>query len=247
MSVVSHGHGRLIRQFLEDLAHLPSALRIQVIVTENIAETEDWLPEGHQRSRYKVIENDTPQGFGANHNQAFRQASGEYFCIANPDIRLEGDPFPALVRAASRVGAAIVTPAVVNPDGSVEDHVRRFPTLLNLLRRRLGGDDGAYRVMPGSPAAKVDWAAGMFLLSPSWFFAQLGGFDERFFMYCEDVDLSVRAWQSGGQVWVEPSAIVVHEAARATGRAFRPTVWHLRSMVAYFNKYGLAPPVDPAA
>lgn len=242
VSVVSHGHGPLVRQFLDDLRTLAGPSALEVIVTENIPEQDGWLPGGHARSDYKVIVNEAPRGFGANHNRAFLEASGDWFCVANPDIRLTADPFPALVATAARVGQGIVTPAVVNSSGAVEDHVRRFPTPLNLVHRRLGSDDGAYRVKPGASAAQVDWAAGMFLLMPAAFFDRLNGFDERFFMYCEDIDLSLRAWQAGGEVWVEPSAVVVHDAARATGRAFRHTKWHLHSMFSYFAKHGVTIP-----
>lgn len=238
-SVVSHGQQALVEQLLSDLLPLRKQHDIELIVTANIPEQRRWLQLGEPDVRTSLIENSRPLGFGANHNQAFAMSTGQYFCIVNPDIRMPTDPFPPLIERADAQGGTLVSPVVLGPEGAVEDHARAFPTFGRLIRRRLGLGDQALRSSASAAegAIAVDWLAGMFILLPRELFASLGGFDERFFMYCEDVDLSARAWSSGHSVEVCPTSRVIHYARRASGRNWRHTCWHLSSMARLWYKW----------
>ena len=95
ISIVSHGHAELLEPLLDDLQKHRST-EIEVILTLNVKESLPFDPASFAFS-IEVIQNTSPRGFAANHNSAFRAARGEYFCVLNPDIRLNADPFPALV------------------------------------------------------------------------------------------------------------------------------------------------------
>jgi N-acetylglucosaminyl-diphospho-decaprenol L-rhamnosyltransferase len=245
VSLVSHGHGRMVADVLHDLADLSQVAH--VVLTLNVHEAVPSIPE-KLRHRTTVIENSAPKGFAANHNSAFRHCRTLFFCVLNPDIRIRENPFPGLLAALEREGAALAVPMVVNSSGEVEDSVRHFPTPAGILRKALGISYGSYPVVPGSRPFVADWAAGMFMLFRQDAYRALEGFDERFFLYYEDVDICVRAWKQGLSVNVCPSATAVHDAQRESHRSLRFMRWHLASMLRFFLKhYGRLPDTKAVA
>jgi len=233
VSVVSHGQGQLVAALLEDLACCQNVSA--VVLTQNIPEDDIPYPASLQ-ARLRVIRNEYPRGFAANHNQAFRFCETSLFAVLNPDIRLNGDPFPQLARALEMNSVGVVGPAVRNPSGDLEDSARTFPTPLRLLRKLMGLGDGRI-LTEGTTPLEVDWTAGMFLLFPASVYSQLEGFDEGFFLYYEDVDICTRLWRSGQRVILHPGVMVIHAAQRASRRRLRFMKWHLFSMFRYFVKH----------
>lgn len=246
VSIVSHGHHRKLTPLLHDLARCPEVA--QLILTRNIPEPLPSMPE-ELRARTQVIDNLRARSFAANHNTAFSLSQSPYFAILNPDLRLPENPFPALLRCSRMHTGLLVSPGVLSPTGGVEDHARRFPTLwqlLNKLLRLVRGkktDIGRYHYAVGDKPFFVDWVAGIFLLCPRETFRALGGFDERYPLYYEDVDLCVRAWQAGFAVAVCPQVAVIHEGQRASRRNLQYLKWHLQSVMRYLLRTGWRLPV----
>lgn len=231
VSIVSHGHGAMTQGLVGAILACPEVAR--VIVTCNVPEPLE-LPAD---PRVMLVDNAAPKGFGANHNAAFALCGEPYFCPLNPDIALLMNPFPELIKAIARSGAAVVAPLVVSPFGGVEDSIRHFPTLRSLARKALGRGDGRYVVHGGEADFYPEWVAGMFMLFRSEDFRRLRGFDEEFFLYYEDVDICVRAWRQGLKVAACPRVSVVHDARRDSRRNARHLRWHLASMARYFVKH----------
>jgi len=235
LSVVSHAQAPLANLLLNDLAtHATQPGRI--LLTSNVREPVPW---NVLHVECDVITNPRPLGFGGNHNQAFQRCNETFFCVANPDIRLPHDPFPALLAAMNDPLVGLVAPIVVSPDGPVEDSARHFPTLTSLVRKVIGGRDGRYDIRPSTHAepVPVDWAAGMFLLFRASAFRDVGGFDDKFHLYYEDVDICARLWKAGWKVVVSPQVSVVHAAQRTSRRHPLYMSWHVRSMARYFSKH----------
>lgn len=236
VSIVSHGHGALLPGLLDDLAACPEVSA--VILTRNIPEQDNATAWS---DRLAVINNPRPKGFGANHNAAFLTARTPFFLVLNPDVRLDSNPFPALLACLDDPRVALCAPAVVNPTDVLEDSARRFPSLIDLGLKALGRHDGRLRYALGDPPQTAPWVAGMFMLVRSTDYADLGGFDEGFFLYYEDVDLCARLWRSGRRVMLCPAVHVVHDARRASRRDLRHMRWHAASMARYFRKHALRP------
>lgn len=221
----------LVKYLLSDLQAHCSAEDIEIILTRNVPETHDFNP-GELALPIRLIDNPSPKGFGANHNAAFKIATGDYFCVLNPDIRLKENPFPALIALAQQTGVGVVAPRIVNTSGLREDSARRFPTPFELLRKALGGKSEVVNDAPDVSAP--DWVAGMFMLFPRPVFEKLHGFDERYFLYYEDVDLCARLALAGYKRLVCSDVSVVHDARRSSHGNLRYAALHLQSIFRFF-------------
>ncbi len=228
VSIVSHGHGKMVSALIEQLRNCPEVG--QVIVTQNVPEEIRFAPD----DLVGVIENPSPKGFGANHNAAFRACRMPIYCVLNPDIQLIGNPFPSLLQSLVEGRREIIAPLIVSPSGGVEDSARHFPTMSGLLKKAVGHNDGRYPMVSGQALIFPDWVAGMFMLFRTTDYARLGGFDERYFLYYEDVDICARAWRDGMKVVLCPSVSAIHDARRQSRKSLRHLRWHLASMARYF-------------
>lgn len=232
VSVVSHGQISFVHELLHDINGHCADTDISVILTLNVPEE---VPFDISKFGFAVslIRNPHPKGFGANHNAAFVKADADVFCVINPDIRFTQNPFPHLLAILSDAGNSIVAPLVFDPDGSVEDSARRLPTPWSIMRKLFQPAHGPdYQI--GSDSIRPDFVAGMFMLFPVALFRQLGGFDERYFLYYEDVDICCRARMEGAQIVLDPRVRVIHAARRESHRNPRYLLWHLRSMLRFF-------------
>lgn len=234
ISIVSHHSGHLITNLLKDLQqHLPPDS--EILLTLNCPESEDFL--AHVKDLpVTVIRNLRPLGFGANHNQAFALARGRLFVVVNPDIRLLASPWQALEDAFNQ-GIGACAPQVLAPSGRAEDSVRRYPSLPRLFRRIVFNQHSADYAPQSRDLLPmpVDWAAGMFVVFDANAFRRVGGFDTRYHMYFEDVDICQRLNASGCRVIWVPSASVIHDAQRASHSSWVHRRWHLHSALRYLT------------
>ncbi len=219
VSIVSHGQWALIAPLLAQLEALCAGWIDRVVLTCNLPEAlPAQLPLADRLVR---IDNPQPKGFGANHNAAFAHCASDWFLVLNPDIRLQADPFGPLL-AQARPGAGMLAPRVQEPGKPGPEVHRHLPTPGELWARRRPGH---------RPPVHPDWVPGMFMLLRREVYAALGGFDERFFMYCEDADLCARLQLAGHALQVAEDVVVGHEAQRASNRRLRPLAWHVRSLL----------------
>lgn len=189
-------------------------------------------------------------GFGAGHNVAIEQAlqnGSDYHLVLNPDIYFNADVLPALVgylEQNRRVG--FVMPQILYPNGEVQRLCKLLPTPVDLILRRffpnaykrLGllrryelHDSGYNRTMT------VPYLSGCFMLLRCEVLRQVGGFDEKFFMYLEDVDLCRRMGQVSDTVFF-PAVSVFHEYGKGSYNNTKLLTYHIRSAIYYFFKWG---------
>ncbi len=236
LSIVSHGHCTHVATLLQHLARLDRS-DFEVILTQNLPEPE---PVALETLPYPVrrIQNPTPKGFGANHNAAFLESAGDYFVILNPDIELPDDPFGPLLELAQRDSLNICAPVIVDTDGRVEDSARNFPTPYGLFKRLLcrlvGRPIAPDSLRQDADTLQPDWVAGMFVMVPRTIYKQLGGFNDSYFLYFEDVEFGARARLAGCHILVSKRARVIHQAQRDSHRRLRFMWWHLRSAAKFF-------------
>jgi hypothetical protein len=238
--VVTHGAH-------EDLAHCLSSLARQVDELVVVANLPGPVPIP---SEAVLIRNDSPVGFAQNVNRGVAATTTPSVVVANPDTI----PRPGAVDilrgfVAEHPTAGVVGPQLIYPDGRLQSSRRRFPTIAGTaLRRtplRLAFPPGRWQPghygldeKPDAPM-QTDWLLGAFLLLRRRMLDELGGFDERFRLYAEDIDLSYRAARAGWERWFVPEAVVQHRYAAVIDRRFihRHTIWHMRSMARYLHKH----------
>jgi GT2 family glycosyltransferase len=220
VSIVSHGQLELVRPLLEQLDRFSRALTAKVVLTQNIAEP-DLLAGTHWSFEIERIENAVPLGFGANHNQAFDRCSTPWFLVLNPDIRFDADVLAPLVEFAAP-DAGLLAPRILEPGKNTPEQHRAIITPREILTRRRPG-----YAIPAEPA----WIPGLFMLFRSEAYRQIGGFDERFFMYGEDFDICARLRLAGWKLSIAEHLQARHDAQRASHSSKRHLYWHLTSLL----------------
>jgi N-acetylglucosaminyl-diphospho-decaprenol L-rhamnosyltransferase len=232
----------------DEVATLLPALTAQVDEIVLVANTPDSV--GTVPDDVEVLVNATPLGFAANVNRGVAVTDSEYVLTVNPDAVPRDGAVAALrefVDAHPRCGVA--GPRMVYPDGTLQPSRRRFPTVLGTIVRRTPirrvfdpyklqrrhynlGDD------PPEPV-RADWMLGGFLLIRRVMLDELGGLDEGFRLYGEDIDLCYRAAKAGWETWYVPQAVVEHGHEAVTDRTLltRRTLWHWRGIFRFVRKH----------
>jgi N-acetylglucosaminyl-diphospho-decaprenol L-rhamnosyltransferase len=233
--VVSHGHPRELEESLPVLAPQVDEL----VVISNVPGS---VPPG-----VDAVHNPSPLGFGANVNRGAALTSAELVLSANPDAVPEPGAVAAL-RAfmAARPRCGVAGPQMTFPDGRWQPSRRRFPTVVGTVVRRtplrlVVPQRRHYHLDEAPPTEPVetDWMLGGFLLLRRSMLEELGGFDEGFRLYGEDIDLQYRAMRAGWERWYVPAAIVRHEHQAETDKRWltRRTLWHWRGIARFVRKH----------
>jgi hypothetical protein len=198
----------------------------------------------------QVIANERTLGFGANINRGVAATTAPYVIVSNADIEVTPGAVEALVSfAEAHPRSGIVAPQLRYPDGRWQPSRRSFPTIRGTLVRRtplrrvLHPEQRQRRhylldEQPQEPALS-DWFLGAFLLLRRELLKEVGGLDEGYHLYGEDIDLAYRARRAGWERWYVPGAVVVHHHQAVTDRSFftRRTLWHWRSIARFVRKH----------
>jgi GT2 family glycosyltransferase len=246
--VVTYNTRELALELLADLvSELEAFPDSQIVVFDNASDdgTADAV-----RERFPAIQVEASAdnlGFAAAVNRAAAAAQSRWLLLVNPDARIDSGAVRTLVDAArQRPGHGLYGGRFVDmARGTAEDSVAVVPTLAQLAGYATGVDTIArrfgYRSAPRQAAAsatnvEVDALPGCFLLVEMAAWKELGGFDERYFMYGEDLDLSVRMARSGRRPMYVPSASIRH-AGGASSSSGRKQVLKLTSLVTFVHSH----------
>jgi N-acetylglucosaminyl-diphospho-decaprenol L-rhamnosyltransferase len=191
--------------------------------------------------RVRIVPTGANHGVGGGANRGAAGVHGRPVLVSNQDLVVEEGALDALVkRLDEEPDLGIVGPRLHNTDGSVYVSGRPFPSMADAFGHAfLGlfwqGNPWSRRYLltdwDRDVSADVDWISGAFMLVRAEVWEELGGFDERFFMFMEDVDLCWRAHRAGWRVAIEPAAEVMHHIGTARARhPYRMVAEHHRSM-----------------
>ena len=203
----------------------------------------------------KTIQAKANDGFAVGNNLGINQAQGKYIMIINPDIAVVPQALEKMVNfLEGHRDIGIIGPKLINPDGSVQYSCRRFPNFLTPVYRRTVFGKSRFAKRPidnylmkdfnHEVTQEVDWLFGACLLMRKSMLGKIGLFDERFFMYFEDLDLCRRFWQAGFKVLYFAEVEMVHyhqrlsaERGGVLGIFSRAGRVHILSGIKYFVKY----------
>lgn len=232
ISIVSHNHGQMVVDLLNDLKKMQFQ-NIELIVTNNVPDkvVKNFISENKD---IHLIENNKPLGFGTNHNYAFSISKGDYFLVLNPDVRIKYFDFEQMIQYLDDNDNVFCSvPKVLNMDGELEDNIRNFPSISDFLGRFLGAKVNHVHSNFTS-IKKIEWAAGIFLLFPKKKYELLKGFDQKYFMYMEDVDICYRIMQLKGNVMYFPELEIFHDARRKNRKNIKHFYWHVTGILRFF-------------
>lgn len=253
--IVNYNSGALTHSCLSSLTRADLPPQTEIIVIDNGSSDEsagflraDW-PE------ITVMANDMNKGLAAAVNQGLKAAKGEFILLLNPDIIVIGSAVKILISylmANPRV--AVAGGKLLSPNGKLQHSAFRFYRPATIIYRRtwLGGtrrgraelDRFLMKDYDHERARHVEWLMGSCYLLRAVAIAEVGGMDERFFLYFEDVDWCRRFWEKGWKVGYVPAARFSHfhqRRSRVHQLAGIFTNWttreHIRSAIKYFLKY----------
>ncbi len=262
--IVSYNTRRLLYDCLDSLRHNGAALPLRILVIDN--QSQDGSPEMVRRefADCELLLPGRNLGFAAGNNLGLRRlgllagrpAAGaavpEYVLLLNPDTMVHPGAIATMRDFLARhPRVALVGPRLLNPDGTLQTAAFRFPTLLmsllevfppgELLPGRLYNSwwHGRYPQEPAGQAPfPIDHPLGACMLVRSAVIQAIGGFDERYFMYSEEIDWCYRMRQAGWAIWQVPAAHVTHIGGAATSQFRRRMLLELhRSRLRFFQQH----------
>jgi len=252
--VVTYNSREHIAACLRSLAGARGALAMEVVVVDN-ASADGSVAEARAAGA-RVVETGDNLGYARAVNRGTRATTGEFVLVLNPDCVVAPGALVALhawMRANPR--CAIAAPRILNTDGSVEFSARSFPTHLTFLFNRYSL---ATRLWPGNPWSRryllsdwdhasdraVDWVSGACMLVRRSAIEQVGGMDEAYFMFNEDVDWCHAMKRAGWSVDFVAAAEITHHIGASKGRVSDNVILERhRGMIHYFRKYHRTNPV----
>lgn len=205
-----------------------------------------------------LIENKKNRGFGRAVNQGIRRSKGKYILILNPDVQiLPGSVEKAISFLEGNPHITLLLPKLLNPDGTLQFSCRTFHNFSTLLFRRtpLGKIFPNHEVIRKhlmmdwnhNEVREVDWGLGACMFIRREAIKEQDLFDERFFLYFEDIDLCFRLKNEDRKVVYYPEAVMVHTHVRESARGFfNRAKWELyKSLIKFYFKHGrLGPPIS---
>jgi len=242
-SIVLYNHTK--EQLTPTLSSLINERRVKQIILIDNSDCH-WARHHDFGQKIIYVKSSSNCGYGAGHNQAIKAYAGQtkFFLVCNPDISFESGTLESLISFAENSPSGLWMPNIKYPNGDRQELCKLLPNPLNLFARRFFprlGDrlDQHYLLKEADydQSFFVPSLSGCFMLFRSSTLQKVGGFDERFFMYLEDIDLSRRVADLCGATYV-PNATVIHEFQKESYR--NPVLFkaHIVSAFKYFNKWG---------
>jgi GT2 family glycosyltransferase len=246
--IVSWNVRGLLHACLQSIADQRHGLDIEVILVDSAS--VDGSPE-MVRDAFpwvNLIACDENVGFPRGNNIGLAAANGRYLLLLNPDTEIKGDALPkmlAYLENQPKVG--LVGPQLLNSDGSIQSSRRRFPKLITGLFESTWLEPVAPKLilrhyyahdLPDDAVADVDWVKGACMLTRREIYTTLGGMDEDYFMYSEELDWCRRIKNAGWRIVYFPEAQVLHHEGKSSEQAV--TARHInfqRAKLRYFRKY----------
>ncbi|CAN5193947.1 N/A [soil metagenome] len=214
------------------LAHLPQTA-YEIIVVDNDSKDASVAMIKHDFKQVRLIENKENGGFAKGINIGVTKAKGEYLLFLNSDAELMDDNLLRLLAHFEQKKVGVVGGLLSNANGSAQRSSGKFYTLAQVFLTLLLGDKGE-QLMQSHSIQETDWVSGGFMLMRKELFEELGGFDENFFMYVEDMELCYRVKLKKYTVLINPTVRVLHVGHGSSNRTF--AIVNIYKGVLYFSQ-----------
>ncbi len=253
--MVSYNTESLLPKAINTLRDAATGFRLKIVIIDNVSRDGSVSLIRRDFPDCILIENKKNVGFGRANNQALSLIEGRYVLLLNTDAFVSPDTLEKTIAYMDKNRkCGVLGVKLVGREGDLQPSCRYFPTPLNLFLQRTGLN----RLFPGTRlvddmswnhdlARECDWVPGCYFLLRKEVIEEIGLFDERYFLYCEEVDLCFSAKKAGWQVHYYPGTTVIHlggESAKTdnqiTDSGLQVEKFQIESELLYFRKnYGL--------
>lgn len=240
IAVVSHGHGKLIEE-LSCLDRLSKTFHV-VVKSNVMGDSLEKLTTDNNNAHW--IDSQYDRGFAENNNIIFEycieslgMTNGDIFVVLNPDVVIQAEELSLLINRMQEhdIKMSCINLYKDNDYILYDNSIRHFPTLTQFIKSfLLGKNDSVIDKASIEQPLEVDWAAGSFLAFKSSHYRDLGGFDDKYFMYCEDIDICYRSKKIGVPLMYYPDVKAIHLAQHKNRNIFsKHFYWHIRSVIRF--------------
>lgn len=247
-SVVTYNNEKEIRGVLDSLMNSSCLMDMEVYVVDNCSQDRTCEIVVNEYPQVKLIHSTENVGYGAGHNQALRLSVADYHLVINPDILFDTDLVEQAVEyMENHTEVAMCIPAVYDIDGTLKFPPKRDPRIRYFVSRLLPRNTitnkwlDEYGMKPEVKSAaapfEIEVCSGSFMVMRRKIAESIGFFDERYFMYFEDFDIS-RSIRTKGKIMCLPRLKVFHEGKRAAHHSKTARKMFVDSMRKYYNKWG---------
>jgi len=228
LSIVSHKNIDEIILLLDSLIGTDHECIAKIVITINTPEDISETNFEKYPYNFKFIKNKSVKGFGENHNKAFKFCETQYFLVINPDII-----FPTTFKFQNLVSKLVMPCGLVTGNIITNNkiiHPRKFPKIKDyfLLKKN---------IHLNYEFNDIDWISGCFMLFDKNIFSAVNGFDERFFLYMEDVDICRRIKKNKFVIRVVPDVNIIHNSKNRSYKSLKHLFMHILSIYKYFKGF----------
>lgn len=197
------------------------------------------LKKNFNQPEIEYIYFDENLGFGKAHNFTIDKLKSKFHLVLNPDIQFNSSIMELLMdKLSSEKETSFITPKIVYLDRGLQEVCRKHPTILNLLKRKIGLSKYSYIEEPQGKVFYPEFIHGCFMLFKTYDFINLGGFDKRFFLYMEDADICKKIKVNNKRILYYPKVKAIHHHQKGSSKSLKLFLIHILSAFKYFLKWG---------
>ena len=239
-AIVSYNSSSVVEKACNSILEHTKRYPLKFYVIDN-ASSDETLRNISNIAGVEILKQDKNIGFGAAHNKILETKMGKYHFVVNPDIIVNSDVLSDMADFMEQNPDVVMCmPKILNEDGTEQKLPKEKPTFKTLFFGRLSKKIRNKYIWADrdiTEVTDVDFCTGCFFCIRSDVFEKLGGFDERFFMYLEDADLTQRA-KKYGRVVMNPSFAVTHIWERESAKKIKYLLIHIFSAIKFLSKKG---------
>jgi len=246
-AIVTYNNSRIIEDTVRSVVeNIPANHSYKLYIIDNDSEDNTLDLVRKNKGNIEVVELGVNKGFGYGHNAILDVINSKYHFVVNPDIQIENfDQIEKMVDYLDKnQDVGMLSPLILSPDLSIQYLCKTNPTVLDMLIRRISPNLFKQRqdkyVMKESGYNKImslNYATGSFMVFRTDIYKDIKGFDDAFFMYLEDADITRRVNEISKAIFY-PEARVIHAWERSGHKRFKFAKITVQSMFVYFNKWG---------
>lgn len=250
IGVVTYNSRDVIKETILSVLKYTNGINFKMVIYDNYS-TDDTLSvvESVKTKRIEIVRGKRNNGFGYGNNRIFNGTKAKYYLALNPDIRIRSNVIKKIFDyMEENKSIGMISPKVCYPNGELQYLCKKDPTVFDLfIRRFIPGvlkkcfqkryDDFEMKYTNYDHAFLIPYVTGCFMFFREEIFSQIGGFDEKFFLYLEDADISRRANAVAPCIYF-PDETVYHLWGRGSHRSIRKMFITIQSACYYFTKWG---------